>query len=66
MPSYDYKCKDCGTIEERTHSMNDDAIQTCKLCFGVMKKCYDNISKTEGFIINGAFKASNNYGGMQK
>ncbi len=32
MPTYDYKCSDCGEIYELFQSMNDEPIKKCRNC----------------------------------
>jgi len=27
--TYDYKCKKCGKVEEKVHSMNDEPVYLC-------------------------------------
>lgn len=30
MPRYDFKCNECGLIEERVKSFHDDSLEVCK------------------------------------
>ena len=38
MPIYEYKCKNCGEIEEALQKFEDEPITTCKSCSGALKK----------------------------
>ena len=38
MPSYDYKCPECGNIVEKLHGMLENPIVLCKTCGKVMTK----------------------------
>ena len=34
MPTYTYKCQDCGAVYEETQSIHDDAFSECRECKG--------------------------------
>jgi putative FmdB family regulatory protein len=38
MPTYDYKCKDCGNIFEVFQSMSAEKIKVCPKCGGTVKR----------------------------
>ena len=41
MPRYNYKCTECGTLDERTHGFNDKPEYTCPFCGGEQKKTWN-------------------------
>jgi putative FmdB family regulatory protein len=51
MPTYEYKCYDCGTRFERFQSITDEAIQDCPECKGKVKRL---ISAGAGLIFKGS------------
>jgi putative FmdB family regulatory protein len=54
MASYDYVCKECGTVEEHVHGMNETPEIKCT-CGGAMEKIFSpNIG---GFILKGGTPA---------
>ncbi|NOX17858.1 MAG: zinc ribbon domain-containing protein [Chlorobi bacterium] len=38
MPTYDYKCLDCGDTFEYFQSMKDEPLKVCKKCGGQLKR----------------------------
>ncbi len=38
MPTYDYKCEQCGRTFEYFQSMSDDPLTVCKECSGPLKR----------------------------
>lgn len=38
MPTYDYQCRDCGTVTEVIHSMLEDGPSVCELCGGSLRR----------------------------
>ncbi|MDZ7675643.1 MAG: FmdB family zinc ribbon protein [Acidimicrobiales bacterium] len=55
MPTYQYKCKECGHEFETVQSFHDDALTTCPECSGALKKVYGNVGiafKGSGFYKN--------------
>lgn len=38
MPTYDYKCDNCGITFEYFQSMKDNALETCNECGGSLKR----------------------------
>jgi putative FmdB family regulatory protein len=51
MPTYEYKCFDCGTRFERFQSMTEEAIQDCPECKGKVKRL---IGAGAGLIFKGS------------
>lgn len=57
MPTYQYRCKDCGHDFEIQQAFSDDALDTCPECDGSLKKVYGNVGisfKGSGFYKNDA------------
>ncbi len=50
MPTYEYKCGDCGEKFDRFQKMHDDAVTQCPACGGAVTRL---ISGGGGFIIKG-------------
>ncbi|TGK19382.1 zinc ribbon domain-containing protein [Leptospira fluminis] len=64
MPTYDYRCKNCGQTFEYFQSMKDDPIKTCILCGkGEVERLISNgggiIFKGSGFYVTD-YKSSGN------
>jgi putative FmdB family regulatory protein len=38
MPTYEYKCDDCGYQFEQSQGMNDDPLEFCPVCHGSVKR----------------------------
>lgn len=51
MPTYEYKCKKCGSTFEKFQSIKEDPIKKCKSCGG---EVYRLISKNGNFILKGS------------
>ena len=51
MPTYEYKCKNCGCTFEKFQSINDSPITRCKICNG---NVYRLISKNVSFVLKGS------------
>ena len=52
MPTYEYRCKDCGHELEVVQSFTDDALTTCEACGGELRKVFGNVGiafKGSGF-----------------
>lgn len=61
MPTYQYKCKECGHEFETVQSFHDDALTTCPECTGALKKVYGNVGisfKGSGFYKNDSRSSS--------
>ena len=46
MPTYEYRCKDCGEHLEVVQSFTDDALTECPACGGPLRKVFGNIGIT--------------------
>jgi len=46
MPTYEYRCKECGEHLEVVQSFKDDALTTCPNCGGSLRKVFGNIGIT--------------------
>ena len=52
MPTYEYRCKDCGHTFDAYQSFTDDALTECPECAGLVKKVFGNVGiafKGSGF-----------------
>ena len=52
MPTYDYRCKDCGHEFEIQQSFSDDALTECPRCAGDLRKVFSAVGisfKGSGF-----------------
>ena len=52
MPTYEYRCKDCGEPLEVVQAFTDDALTECPACGGRLKKVFGNVGiafKGSGF-----------------
>lgn len=52
MPTYEYRCKDCGEHLEVVQSFQDDALTECPACGGSLRKVFGSIGisfKGSGF-----------------
>jgi len=52
MPTYEYRCKDCGHSFDAYQSFKDDALTECPSCGGTVKKVFGNVGiafKGSGF-----------------
>jgi len=38
MPTYEYKCKDCGNTFEKFQSMKDKPVEECPKCGGKVQR----------------------------
>ncbi|MEM8708885.1 MAG: FmdB family zinc ribbon protein [Actinomycetota bacterium] len=55
MPTYDYRCSDCGEMFEIWQSFSEDALTECPTCEGSLKKVYSKVGisfKGDGFYKN--------------
>jgi putative FmdB family regulatory protein len=50
MPTYEYKCDDCGYQFEQSQGMNDDPLEFCPVCHGSVKRL---VSGGAGIIFKG-------------
>lgn len=52
MPTYAYRCRDCGHAFDVVQSFTDDALTQCPECGGVLRKQYGSVGvsfKGSGF-----------------
>jgi len=55
VPTYEYRCKDCGNQLDVVQSITDDALTTCEACGGPLRKLFGNVGiafKGSGFYKN--------------
>ncbi len=38
MPTYEYKCTECGNLFELFQSMNSEPVKSCPKCGGIVKR----------------------------
>lgn len=46
MPTYEYRCKECGHEFEAVQAFTDDALTECPECEGPLKKVFGNVGIT--------------------
>ncbi len=52
MPTYEYRCKDCGATLEVVQAFTDDPLRECPDCTGPLRKVFGNVGisfKGNGF-----------------
>ena len=64
MPTYEYRCKECGQHLEVVQSFTDDALTECPACGGPLRKVFGNIGIT--FKGSGFYKTDNRAGSGSK
>jgi putative FmdB family regulatory protein len=55
MPTYEYRCKDCGHEFEAQQAFSDEALTECPTCQGALKKKFGSVGisfKGSGFYKN--------------
>jgi putative FmdB family regulatory protein len=40
MPTYEYRCRECGHTFDVVHGMTDDALTVCPVCGGELRKVF--------------------------
>jgi putative FmdB family regulatory protein len=60
MPTYEYRCKDCGEHLEVVQSFKDDPLTECPACGGSLRKVFGNIGIT--FKGSGFYKTDSRSG----
>jgi putative FmdB family regulatory protein len=63
MPTYEYRCRDCGEDLEVVQSFTDDALTKCPACGGSLRKIFGNVGisfKGSGFYKNDARNGNGN------
>lgn len=61
MPTYEYRCKDCGEPLEVVQSFADDPLTECPACGGNLKKVFNSVGiafKGSGFYKNDSRSSS--------
>ena len=61
MPTYEYRCKDCGEQLEVVQSFADDPLTECPTCAGNLKKVFNSVGiafKGSGFYKNDSRSSS--------
>lgn len=46
MPTYSYRCTECGTAFDIKQSFSDDALTECPTCGGVLRKVFSPVGVT--------------------
>ena len=64
MPTYEYRCKDCGEHLEVVQKFTDDSLTECPACHGQLRKVFGNI----GIVLKGSgfYKTDSRSGGSGK
>ena len=55
VPTYDYRCAECGEMFEIWQSFSEDALTDCPTCEGTLSKVYSKVGiafKGDGFYKN--------------
>ena len=63
MPTYEYRCRDCGEDLEVHQSFTEDALTVCPACGGSLRKLFGNVGisfKGTGFYKNDHGSRSSN------
>jgi putative FmdB family regulatory protein len=58
MPTYEYKCQDCGWTFERFQSMKDKTLEKCPKCNGKVQRL---VSGGGGIILKGSSSHTTDY-----
>ena len=61
MPTYQYRCTECGTDLEVVQKFTDDALTVCPQCEGRLRKVYNAVGvvfKGSGFYATDSRKTS--------
>ena len=61
MPTYDYRCKDCGHEFEIHQSFSEDALTVCPNCQGDLRKVFSSVGIS--FKGSGFYKTDSRSGG---
>jgi putative FmdB family regulatory protein len=57
MPTYEYRCQDCGEHVEVVQSFTDDPLTTCGICGGNLRKVFSPVGVV--FKGSGFYKTDN-------
>ena len=66
MPTYAYRCKDCGHAFDVVQAFTDDALTECPACGGVLRKQYGSVGvsfKGSGFYRTDSCSGTGSAGG---
>ena len=66
MPTYAYRCKDCGHAFDVVQAFTDDALTECPACGGVLRKQYGSVGvsfKCSGFYRTDSRSGTGSAGG---
>ncbi|UTX34039.1 FmdB family transcriptional regulator [Micrococcus luteus] len=66
MPTYAYRCKDCGHAFDAVQAFTDDALTECPVCGGVLRKQYGSVGvsfKGSGFYRTDSRSGTGSAGG---
>lgn len=66
MPTYAYRCKDCGHAFDFVQAFTDDALTECPACGGVLRKQYGSVGvsfKGSGFYRTDSRSGTGSAGG---
>jgi len=70
MPIYEYKCTNCGRIEEVLQKFSDKPLTTCKYCSGKLQKIISqstfHLKGTGWYVTDYANKSSGHDGSKKK
>ncbi len=61
MPTYEYRCRDCGEDLEVVQAFTDDPLTECPACHGSLRKVFGNVGitfKGSGFYKTDSRKSS--------
>jgi putative FmdB family regulatory protein len=64
MPTYAYKCKDCGHSLEVQQAFSDSALTECPVCGGRLRKQYGTVGVT--FNGSGFYRTDSRSGGKSE
>ncbi|PFH05649.1 putative FmdB family regulatory protein [Micrococcaceae bacterium JKS001869] len=66
MPTYAYRCKDCGHAFDAVQAFTDDVLTECPACGGVLRKQYGSVGvsfKGSGFYRTDSRSGTGSAGG---
>lgn len=61
MPTYSYRCTECGNAFDIHQAFSDDALTTCEVCGGKLRKLFNTIGVT--FNGSGFYRTDSRAGG---
>ncbi|QAY73349.1 FmdB family transcriptional regulator [Agromyces protaetiae] len=63
MPTYSYRCTECGNAFDIHQAFSDDALTTCEVCGGKLRKLFNTIGVT--FNGSGFYRTDSRSGGSK-